>query len=98
MKWNIVLLIMSLGMLVLWVGVGFIEHLTQAESIADRLAPQIGVDSRSLIPLLEGLLEESQLRRTIVYGVPWLLMTVLLTVRLVDDHRRTRKDRLLFQK
>ena len=43
MNWNIFLLCASIFMLLFSVGAGFTEHLMEAEAIAERLAPLIGI-------------------------------------------------------
>jgi hypothetical protein len=91
MKWNIFLLAFALAMVLLFAGTGLIQHLAQAESIADDLAPQIDLDRDTLRRHLEKILEGGNMWRVIVYCTPWAFMSLLLTVRLIADVRNETK-------
>jgi hypothetical protein len=92
MKWNIFLVIVSITILWLLAGSGLIMHLAAAESIADDLAPQIGVDRDVVRRELETILERGNMRRTIAYCTPWAFMSLLLTTRLVVDFARAKRQ------
>jgi hypothetical protein len=85
MKWNIILLIVSLAALVVVTGTTTVLPLTQAESIADQLASRIDFDKEVLRKQLEQILERGQMRQTIFYAAPWIFIMILLAIRLVMD-------------
>lgn len=85
MKWDIFLLFFSLSMVFIWAGVGIIVPLTQAEAIADQLAPRIGVDRELLRMNLQDILRSGELRQTVVLSTPWIILSLLLLARLLAD-------------
>ena len=93
MKWDIFLLIVVVSMLLLWAGSGYIEYLMAAEAIAEQLAPKIGVKEDLLRSNLQDILESGRLRRAVVYGTPWAIVSLLLTARILVDVVKKRKGR-----
>ncbi len=93
MKWDLLLLSVSILMLLLFAGAGLVEHMMQAEAIAEELAPQIGVDEDPLRTHLEDILRGGSIRRTVVHCTPLALLSLLLTIRLIADVAGERRDR-----
>lgn len=85
MKWDLFLVIVSLAMLVVFVGVVLTEHMMQAEAIAEDLSPQIDVDEDIIRSHLESILRSGSVRRTVIYCSPLALWSILLIVRLIAD-------------
>ena len=92
MKWNVFLMIVSMAMLLLFVGTGLVQHLVQAEAIAESLSAEIGVDKDILWDHLESILQRGSIRRTVIYCSPLAILTVLLTVRLIVDVAGKKKE------
>ncbi len=63
MKSDILLAIVAIAMLVVFVDTGIVEHMMQAEAIAEDLAPQIGVDEDIVRSHLESILRSGSARR-----------------------------------
>ena len=93
MSGNLPLAIVSIVLLFVFAGAGLIEHLTQAEAIAEDLAPQIGVDKDVIRAHLERILQKGSIRRTVVYCSPLAILSFLLTARLLVDIMRGPKRR-----
>jgi hypothetical protein len=92
MKWNIFLGMVSIAMLVAFVGGGLGEHWIQAESVAEDLSPLIGVDKNIIRSHLESILQKGSVRRTVVLCSPLALLSILLMGRLIVDlvgHNKT---------
>lgn len=85
MKWDLFLVIVSLAMLVVFVGVVLTEHMMQAEAIAEDLSPQIDVDEDIIRSHLESILRSGSVRRTVIYCSPLGLLSILLMARLIAD-------------
>ena len=88
MNWNLALLIASILMVLLLIGVSFVEPWTAAETIAEDLAPRIGVDEDIVRSNLQDILEASTSRRIIIYCTPWAIMSLFFAVRLVKTARK----------
>jgi hypothetical protein len=93
MKWNTFLLIVSVSMLLLWAGSGYIEHLMSADAIAAQLAPRIGVKEDLLRSNLHDILESGKMRRAVVYSTPWAIMSLLLMGRILADVVKKQRER-----
>ena len=91
MKWDIFLLIVSVSILLFWAPSGYVVNFA-AESIAAKLAPRIGVKEDILRSNLADILESGRLRRAVVYGTPWAIMSLLLTVRILADVVKKRRN------
>lgn len=91
MRWNIILVVVSISLLLLFVGVGLTKHLMQAESVAEDLAPLIGVDKYILWDSLENILQRGSVRRTVVNNSPLAILSVLLIIRLISDFVKNEK-------
>jgi hypothetical protein len=87
MNWNLFLLIVSVLMLLVFAGTGLVEHMMQAEAIAEDLAPRINVDKDVIRHHLEVILGSGSMRRTILYCSPLAFLSLLLTIRLIADRR-----------
>ena len=85
MKLNVFLVIVSIAVLAVFVGVGLIEHMMEAEAIAEHLSAQIGVDEDILRSHLVSILRSGRVRRTVIYCSPLALWSILLIVRLIAD-------------
>lgn len=90
MAWNITLLAIVGFFLILTVGGEFASSPIEAEALAERVAPQLGVSEADLREDLREVLMDGAGNRAVVRAGPWLLLTVLLTVRLIQDQRATR--------
>jgi predicted regulator of amino acid metabolism with ACT domain len=95
MQWNITMAVVSIALLLLFVGAGLTAiPMTQAEAIADQLAPEIGADRNVVRVNLERILADSQIRRVAVACSPLALLSVLLTARVIADSlARTAADK-----
>lgn len=83
--WNIFLLSVSLIMLSLEVASENFGYLNQAEVLAERLAPQVGVDKYILWDKIEVILENLKSQYKIFCWVPWAIFSFIITVKLVFD-------------
>jgi hypothetical protein len=92
MKWDIFLLIVSVSILLLWAPSGYVVNDASAEAIAAKLAPQMGVKEDILQSNLADILERSRLRHAVVYGTPWAIFSILLTVRILANVVRKRRN------
>ncbi len=82
MQWNRLPAIASILMLFLFTGAGYVEYMPRADAIAVDLAPQIGVDEDILIGHLQRILRRGSVYRAVSYGIPWALLSFVLTKRL----------------
>ncbi len=90
MKWNVVLLVVSIFLLVLAAGGEFANPLAQADALSEDIGPKLGVSVDRLRPeLQDGLLQGAE-RRAILNSILWCVLPVLLAVRLVVDLRGAR--------
>ncbi len=85
MNWNVSLLIASIVMMLLMIGVGLIQHVMMAETIAESLAPQIGVDEDIIRSHVRSILQRHNIWRTVVYCSPLAFLSLLLMGRLIAD-------------
>jgi hypothetical protein len=92
MKWDILLLIVSVSMLLFWAGSGYIEHWMAAEYIAEELAPRIGANEDLLRSNLRDILECYRLGRVVVYCSPWAILSLILTVKILTDVVKKQRD------
>lgn len=88
MKSDVALLCFAVVMLTLFAGVGLIEHMTQAEAVAEQLSSRLGVDEDILRFHLEEVLRRHVVRRVLIYAAPWTGLVLLLAVRVVIERKR----------
>lgn len=88
MNWNMSLAVLSVVLLFFWAAAGFVEPFAMAESLAEKLAPRIGVDESALRAQLVILLRETAFYRTAVRCTPLALVSLLLIFRVLFDTGR----------
>lgn len=93
MRYNVIVTLVSFTMLLIVVAVVSVEHVMQAETIAEKLAPQIDVDEDDLRTALETLLCDGRLRRIVVYCGPLGLLNCLHAARLIAEIATVRRER-----
>lgn len=93
MRYTVIVTLVSFTMLLIIVAVVSVEHVMQAETIAEKLAPQIGVDEDDLRTALETLLCDGRLRRIVVYCGPLGLLSCLHAARLIAEIATVRRER-----
>lgn len=93
MSYNVTVTLVSLTMLLSLAAIASVEHLMQAEAIAEALAPEIGVDEDGLRTALEKVLRDGRMRRIVVYCGPLALLSVLHAARLTAEIVTIRRER-----
>ena len=93
MKWNTILLIISISMLLFLAGANYINYLGEADAIAAQLAPKIGVQEDILRSNLWDILKSFRLAQIIVHCTPWAILSLLLTGKILVDVVKKRKGR-----
>jgi len=81
-KWDVLLLFISAFFLFLFIAVGIVLPLTEAEAISETLAPEICADTDQVRSHLERILTQGAWRRTVFYCVPLAFISVLIAARL----------------
>ena len=85
--WNVLLLGLLIGMIVLTVGVERARPLTQTDAIAPELSHRLGVPEERLRKELYPTLLRGWQRRSAVMAAPYCLLAVLLGIRAVMEWR-----------
>jgi len=84
------LLVVSLSVLLLFAGTAVVEHLMQAEMIAEALAPKMGADEDVVRTHLQEILGRGAIRRIIFYCAPCAILSLLVTTKLIVENRTQR--------
>ncbi len=85
MTWNFFLLIVSVMLLVFFAGVGFFEHVMQAEAVAEDVTRHIDVDQDVLRTLLQKSLQRGVAFRVTLDCAPLIILSILLAIRLITE-------------
>jgi hypothetical protein len=88
MGWNLFLVIVSIAMMMIFIGVCFVLPATEAEVISEKLSPLIGIDKDTIRGHLEEILFDGGLYRTVISSSPLALLSILLITRLIVDNRQ----------
>lgn len=83
MVWNIAALCAAVVFLVLTIGLHHAGPLTQADAMAEVMAPRLGIPIATLRAELVTTLREMAGRHVVGNAVPWCVIIVLLAVPLV---------------
>jgi len=85
MKWNLLLVLVSTGSLIMFFGAELGGYMMQADYISEQLAPQIGVEVNVIRGPLQKILRDGSLLRAFGSSVPLALLSLLLMIRLARE-------------
>jgi hypothetical protein len=91
--WNAILLGTAILVLLLTIGREIGTPITEAEWLAEVIAPQLGVSESRIREVLVEALSEGQSRRIVIGGMPVFFLTALVVVRVILDCGATRQPK-----
>ena len=83
MNWNLLPVVFSFVMCLLYGGVGLIVHMMEAEALSEQLSPVIDVDKDVLREAIGNIRADSAGRRAVMLSAPWALLACYLSIRLI---------------
>lgn len=93
MKWNVLLLAVSVVLLLLNLVSGFTQFVNAASAIAEEIGPKLNVDVGTLAGELRPILAARNFRLTIFFCLPLFILTILNAIRLYSDYGKYRRQR-----